>query len=160
MFHSTIEPVDRADTSGNTKSVKSEHETIRDLVAPLFEAAHGGPYTLYLYGSRAAGFARAESDYDFALIGPEPLDRDALSGFRDALIDALPGDADVDFVDMRRIPLTLAAQVLESSVILLPGDEGERARLETRLMSMYAALNEERRGIVEDIVARGSVYAG
>jgi hypothetical protein len=53
----------------------------------------------------------------------------------------------------------LAAQVLESGLVLLRGDECELARLETRLMSMYAMLNEERAGILEDIAKRGSVYA-
>jgi predicted nucleotidyltransferase len=137
----------------------SEREALRDLISPLFEGASGGPYTVYLYGSRATGGARADSDYDFALIAPAPLDRGQLGRFRDSLADILPGDAGVDCVDMRKIPLTLAAQVLESGIVLLPGDEGERARLETRLMSMYAALNEERAGILEDIVERGSVYA-
>ena len=126
------------------------------LISPLFIGLSGGPFTVYLYGSRAMGRAGPESDYDFALIAPAPIGRGELDGIRGGLIDLL---GDVDCVDMRRIPLTLAAQVLESSVVLIPGDEGERARLETRLMSMYAALNEEREGIIADIVERGSVYA-
>jgi len=126
------------------------------LITPLFIGLSGGPFTVYLYGSRAIGRAGPESDYDFALIAPEPIARDELERIRDRLFDLL---GDVDCVDMRRIPLTLAAQVLESGVVLIPGDEGERARLETRLMSMYAALNEEREGIIADIVERGSVYA-
>jgi predicted nucleotidyltransferase len=133
-----------------------EHEAIRELILPTFEGAKGGPYTVYLYGSRATGEARADSDYDFAIFGPAPLDRDELERIRDSLIDLL---GEVDCVDMRRIPLTLAAQVLDSGIVLLPGDEGERAKLETRLMSMYASLNEERQGILNDIVERGSVYA-
>ncbi len=139
--------------------MKSEHERLRALVAPIFDGATGGPFTVYLYGSRATGFDGPDSDYDFALIAPEPLDRRRLLDLRDRLIDSLPGDPDVDCVDLQRIPLTLAAQVLETGIVLLPGDEAERARVETRLMSMYAALNEERREIVADIVERGSVYA-
>ena len=126
------------------------------LITPLFIGLGGGPYTVYLYGSRAVGRAGPESDYDFALIAPAPIGRGELDGIRGGLIDLL---GDVDCVDMRRIPLTLAAQVLESGVVLMPGDEDERAKLETRLMSMYAALNEEREGIIVDIVARGTVYA-
>ena len=139
--------------------MNSEHEFIRDLIGPLFANADGGPYSVYLYGSRAAGLARADSDYDFALITPGPLSWEAIGRIRESLIDSLPGEPEVDCVDMRRIPLTLAAQILESGVVLLPGDEGERARLETRLMSMYACLNEERQGVIVDILARGSVYA-
>jgi uncharacterized protein len=137
--------------------MKAELAAIRALIAPLFSG--GGPYSVYLYGSRATGGARTDSDYDFALVAPRPIDRSELGRIRDSLMDILPGDTGVDCVDMRKIPLTLAAQVLDSGIVLLPGDEGERARLETRLMSMYAALNEERAGILEDIVVRGSVYA-
>jgi hypothetical protein len=54
---------------------------------------------------------------------------------------------EVDVVDLRKIPLTLAAQVLE------------RGFLETRLMSEYAGLNEERSGVIEAIMERGSIYA-
>jgi uncharacterized protein len=139
--------------------VKNEYESIRELVAPLFDGVSGGPYTVYLYGSRATGRTHAESDYDFALIGPKPLERSDLGCIRNSLVDLLPGDAGVDCVDMRRIPLTLAMQVLDSGIVLLPGDDYERAKLETRLMSMYASLNEERRGILDDIVERGTVYA-
>jgi uncharacterized protein len=133
------------------------HAAIRELISPIFEGAMGGPYTVYLYGSRATGESRSDSDYDFAVFGPAPLDRKELERIKDGLIDLL---GEVDCVDMRRIPLTLAAQVLDSGIVLLPGDESERARLETRLISMYASLNEERQGILDDIVERGSVYAG
>jgi uncharacterized protein len=137
--------------------MKSDPEELRRLIAPLFEEAEGGPYTVYLYGSRATGTARPDSDYDFALMAPAPLDRAALEDFRVSLEELL--SSDVDCVDLRQVPLTLAAQVLESGLILIPGDKVECARLETRLMSMYAALNEERQGILDDIVERGSIYA-
>jgi uncharacterized protein len=137
----------------------SEHGALRDLILPLFKDESRGPFTVYLYGSRATGTANDESDYDFALIAADPLDRAEIEGIRDSLVDVLPGDAEVDCVDMRRIPLTLAAQILETGIVLLCQDEPERARLETRLMSMYAILNEERQDILDDIVERGSVYA-
>jgi uncharacterized protein len=136
--------------------MKNDLDDLCVLIAPLFIGLSGGPFTVYLYGSRAMGRAGPESDHDFALIAPEPIARDELERIRDRLFDLL---GDVDCVDMRRISLALAAQVLESGMVLIPGDEGERAMLETRLMSMYAALNEEREGIIADIVERGSVYA-
>ena len=132
-------------------------EAVKDLIAPLFAAMEGGPFAVYLYGSRACGSARPGSDYDIALVAPAPLERAKLDGIRDALEDLL--SCDVDCVDMREIPLTLAAQVLDSGIVLIEGDRKERAMVETRLMSLYATLNEERRGILEDIVKRGSVYA-
>jgi len=139
--------------------MRIEHEAVRGIISPIFAGPSRSTYSVYLYGSRAAGRERADSDYDFAIAAPSPLDRAELESLRDALIEALPGDGGVDCVDMRRIPLTLAVQVIGSGVVLIPGDALELARLETRLMSMYACLNEERQGILADIVERGSVYA-
>lgn len=142
--------------------MNSEHEELRSILASLFGQASDGRLSAYLYGSRATGYARADSDYDFAFIAPGPIEKAELDRMRDSLAARLPGDAGVDCVDcvdMRSIPLTLAAQVLESGIVLLKGDDFERAMLETRLMSMYANLNEERREILEDIARRGSVYA-
>jgi predicted nucleotidyltransferase len=135
----------------------SEHRALRKKIAPLFDGLEEGRIAVYLFGSRATGYARQDSDYDFALVAPGLIGRERLESLRERLEDALEGD--VDCVDLRSIPLTLAAQVLESGLILIPGDTIECARLETRLMSMYAALNEERRGILEDAVKRGSIYA-
>jgi uncharacterized protein len=139
--------------------MQAELEALRDLVRPVFKGEAGGPHTLYLYGSRATGTANAGSDYDFALIAPLILEQAELEGIRESLSEILPGRPDVDCVDLRRIPLTLAAQILETGIVLFCEDEPERARLETRLLSMYASLNEERREILEDIAPRGSVYA-
>lgn len=140
-------------------AMKREHEELKSIIASLFGEAAGGRISAYLYGSRATGYERADSDYDFAFIAPAPIDKAELGRMRDAIAARLPGEADVDCVDMRSIPLTLVAQVLESGIVLLSGDDFERAMLETRLMSMYANLNEERREILEDIAERGSVYA-
>jgi hypothetical protein len=43
-----------------------ELEGLRALVSPIFADAAGGPFSVHLYGSQATGFARADSDYDFA----------------------------------------------------------------------------------------------
>jgi len=151
--------VDRTPAPDILEAMKHEYAELQDLVAPIFEGAKIGPLSVYLYGSRATAFVRSDSDFDFALIASSPIEREELATIRDALIDALPGVPDVDCVDMRSIPLTLAAQVIETSVLLLRGDDFQRNMLETRLLSMYAILNEERQGILNDIVERGSIYA-
>jgi predicted nucleotidyltransferase len=138
--------------------MSGEIEGLRTLARSVFEGRPGGPYSVYLYGSRAAGLERPDSDYDFAIAAAAPIGKSELEAIREDLADALPGAPGIDCVDLRASPLTLAAQVLESGIVLFPGDDYERAMLETRLMSMYAILNEERQGIIDDIVARGSVY--
>ena len=136
-----------------------ERESLTANIAPVFAARGRELCSVYIYGSRAAGRARPDSDYDFAVAAPAPLPNEELAELREELADALPGAPGVDCVDLLRVPLTLAAQVLESGIVLIEGDGRRRAALETRLMSMYAMLNEERREILEDIARRGSIYA-
>jgi predicted nucleotidyltransferase len=120
---------------------------------------------LYLYGSRAAGTENAESDFDFAIAATRPLSHSERGTLAERLGDALLESRlasslpEVDAVDIRSIPLTLAAQILESGIVILGEEDPERGFLETRLMSEYAELNEERREVLEAIMDRGSIYA-
>ena len=52
----------------------------------------------------------------------------------------------------------MRVQVLASSRLLFDGDPGGRMRFEMFALSDYARLNEERRGILDDVCARGSVH--
>lgn len=54
----------------------------------------------------------------------------------------------------------MQAQVLETGQVLAETGRTERQRFEMRIWSAYALLNEERAGILEDVQARGYVYAG
>jgi uncharacterized protein len=135
------------------------HESIRTAILPAIDTFPVRLLAIYLYGSRATGDITSDSDYDFAAIAERPLTSGETSALRQSFVDALPDWPEVDCVDMRRIPLTLAVQVLEYGIVLECRDESERVKVEARLFSMYAFLNEERAEIVDDIVERGSVYA-
>lgn len=111
---------------------------------------------LYLYGSYAEGRQRPDSDLDLAILCRKPIDTTSLYETRMALAQEL--EMDVDCVDLQNIPLTLAAQVLESGILILDQDLSYRGKIETALMSRYANLNEERKEIIHDICTRGSVY--
>jgi predicted nucleotidyltransferase len=147
------------------KATDDEIAGIRGAVASAIEGFDPRIAIVYLYGSRATGTANEESDFDFAVAAKRLLDireRGELADkFSEELVAAkLVADVpEVDTVDMRRIPLTLAAQVLEYGIVVFGEDDPERGFLETRLMSEYAALNEERREVLEAIMERGSVHA-
>lgn len=49
-------------------------------------------------------------------------------------------------------------QVLKDGRVLFDGDRTARELFEATAFSAYARLNEERRGILADIAARGNVY--
>jgi hypothetical protein len=66
---------------------------------------------------------------------------------------------DVDLVDPRSASTVMRAEVLRTGHVLHDGDPGPRAAWETWTLSAYALLNEERRGILDDIRQRGRVHA-
>lgn len=85
--------------------------------------------SLWLYGSRARGEARQDSDYDFAVTfaqwAPSPLAAvTRVEALRSALATAL--DADVSVVELDRAPVPLAAAIASEGRLLL-----DRAPVET-----------------------------
>ena len=136
---------------------------LREVAGIALRGLASPPYAVWLYGSRASGTENDESDFDFAVATEGRVDDAERRELQQRIAEALEakgfGWPDIDVVDLQAVPLTLAAQVLETGKILYCSDEVARAFLETRLMSMYASLNEERREVIEAILARGRVYA-
>ncbi|MFU8815064.1 MAG: type VII toxin-antitoxin system MntA family adenylyltransferase antitoxin [Pseudomonadales bacterium] len=111
---------------------------------------------IYLFGSRARGEARSDSDVDIAVLAAEPLP----PLFRYDLQESLAAElhASVDLVDLRSASTVMRVKVIDQSQLLYERDPVARQLFEATAFSAYARLNEERRGIVDDIRARGSVY--
>jgi len=127
-------------------------------VVDLLQAEIPGLQAVYLYGSGARGELRADSDLDFAVIAADRLS--ARNRWDLVLQLGEITQRDVDLVDLRAVGLPLAAQVLETGRLLFVADAVYLARFENVLMSRWCAFNEERRDLVDDIVARGSIYGG
>jgi predicted nucleotidyltransferase len=122
----------------------------------LLRARVPGLRVVWLHGSRARGDARADSDVDLALVADAPVDlRDLLSLQSDLAV--LLGD-DVDLVDLFDADDVLRVQVIEHGRVLFERTPADLARFEMHALSRYARFQEERRGILEDVVRRGSVY--
>ena len=111
---------------------------------------------LYRFGSQAHGTAGPESDVDVAILAPESLPSEKLFDFQQALAALL--HKDVDLIDLASAATVLRMQIISTGECLFSGDDQRREEFETRVFSSYARLNEERRGILDDIRARGSVY--
>lgn len=119
-------------------------------------AADPDAVAMYLFGSRARGDASAESDVDLAVLGSAPFDPVARFDLQERIAERLR--ASVDLVDLRTASTVLRVQVLEHGVLLHEGDPGARARFEAAALAAYARLNEERRGILEDVRRTGLVH--
>lgn len=112
---------------------------------------------VYLFGSAAADVLREDSDIDLAVLAGRPMTlRDRLElGAR----CALRLYREVDLVDLFNATPVLLRQVLESGRLVYARSEPEVAQFETTALSRYCAWNEERRGLIDDILTRGSIYA-
>lgn len=119
-----------------------------DRIVEILRAGLPGLEFAYLFGSRADGSERPESDYDLAFRAREALDPVALFGLRSKLEAEL--DADVDLVDLRAADDVIKVQIVGTGVVLYNADRTALDEFEMYALSDYARLNEARAGILED----------
>jgi uncharacterized protein len=111
---------------------------------------------IYLFGSRARGQQSTTSDFDLAVLAPEPLAPVARFDLQEALASKL--HSSVDLVDLRTASTVMRVQVIDGGRLLYERSPFLRQLFEATALSAYARLNEERRGIIDDVKARGSVH--
>lgn len=128
-----------------------DRTALASLVLAEFPDAQG----VYLFGSEARGETRADSDVDVAVLLPRRLD--ALERWHAQERLAARLGRDVDLVDLRSASAVLRVQVVDRGVLLADPAPPARALFEALALSDYARLQEERRGILDDIAARGHV---
>ena len=110
---------------------------------------------IYLFGSQTSGAPRGDSDVDLALLPERALDPRERFDLQERIALRVRLRRDVDLVDLRRASTVLRAQIVDGSRLLFDRDAAERQRFEALCLSPCARLNEERRGILEDVRRRG-----
>lgn len=125
-------------------------------IVEIVRATVPGVYAIYRFGSFELGGPNASSDIDIAVLADRPFD--AITRWELGQAIAVKLGRDVDLVDLRSATAVLRAQVLEHGRVLFDASPRERALFETRAMSEYARLNEERRDILRDIETRGTIH--
>lgn len=112
--------------------------------------------SVYRFGSYGTKYERPESDLDLAVYAGTALS--GLEVWRTAQELASDIGRDVDLVDLAMASTVMRAQVIHNGGRIYCDDVVACETFEDYAYSSYARLNEERRGILEDIRRRGSVY--
>jgi predicted nucleotidyltransferase len=126
------------------KALEILREAVPDLVA------------VYRFGSMDSGTAGPESDVDLAVLARTRLAGVARFELQDRLAPLF--HRPVDLVDLRAASTVMAMQVVGPGTVLYESDPAERGRFEDLTFSLYARLNEERRGILDRVAREGTVY--
>ncbi|MDZ7706813.1 MAG: nucleotidyltransferase domain-containing protein [Trueperaceae bacterium] len=133
-------------------------EDLRRAVGAGVRAALPGVRWLALFGSRARGDARHDSDVDVAVLACEPIAEERLRAVRGDLEIAV--GRDVHLIDLRRVSTVLRSQVVADADVLFAAGDADSEQFLDFVLSDYARLNEERRDILRDVHERGSVLGG
>lgn len=111
---------------------------------------------IYLFGSAVTGELRMDSDIDLAILPAGPLAATRVWKLAQSL--ALVAGRDLDLVDLLSASTVMQAQIISTGKRLYCTNELLCSDFEGRVYSDYARLNEERKGILDDIAKRGRVY--
>ena len=112
---------------------------------------------IYLFGSYAHGQALPDSDIDLAVINDEPMDENHF--FEMILLIATALNRDIDLIDIKRTPLDMKFEIISTGVLIYDKNPQQTLEYETLIMSMYQRFNEERSGILEEIVRSGKILS-
>lgn len=120
-------------------------EKIIDLLAEKVTGIKG----VYLYGSRAIGQERPDSDYDIAVLSEYPYLLKPMERFE---LSAEMGDriqATVDLVDLRAVPLDFRFEIVAQGRRVYCSDTYYCDNYEMTVISMYQRFEQERKKLVE-----------
>jgi predicted nucleotidyltransferase len=129
--------------------------TDSDILAAIREALPE-VRRLYLFGSRAVGNERADSDLDIAVVLDGRADPVRLWKAGEAVASRL--DVDVDLIDLLAADTVLKHQIVTSGKRLFAADPVDAERYEIFILNDMMELNEARAPLIADIVREGRVY--
>ncbi len=121
-----------------------------DQLDDLFRNRHVS--VAYLFGSRAQGTHRCDSDYDIAVL----FDHDATLGEAAALQVALSAalGSQVDVVELQHASLELRAAAVQDGRLLFSDDESGRVRFETTTRALWFDYEPVMRDMTRSYLAR------
>jgi predicted nucleotidyltransferase len=114
---------------------------------------------IYLFGSYLTPDQQQDSDVDLAVLFSHEKARlqknPAMSDCRNALENVLKRT--VDLVNLRTVNTVFQNEIIQQGRIVYQQHERTVDEFEMQVMSSYQKLNEERAGILEDIMETGKI---
>ncbi len=135
---------------------KHSDQSMLDPLIRMLRTRVSGLVAIYLFGSFGTPDERVDSDIDLGLLADAPLEPVALFDFAGEL--ATTAGREVDLVDMLACSTVMRARIISTGKLVYCQDAYRTESFATTTYSQYAHLNEARRGILQDIHARGSIH--
>ena len=109
---------------------------------------------IYLFGSRAAGGHRDDSDIDIAML-LHPLAARQMTGLQSFTLQcdlAVELDLSVDLINLRQVNTVMQMEIIHTGELIFCADAYACEEFEMLTLSFYQKLNEERADIMEQII--------
>ena len=129
---------------------------MKTIIVKHLRKAFSSLQAVYLFGSYAQGLQTEKSDVDIAFLCDEKIDNVERWRIAEALASKL--DRDVDLVDLHTASEVMRMQVVSGGKRIYVKDFERVEAFEDLVYMLYIDLNENRAGILEDIMKRGTVY--
>ena len=136
-----------------TTSNKSIHCDIEKILKSHFKT---DLLAIYIFGSSITEYETKKSDIDIAIMCKSKIDKLELWEVTQKVAIAL--NRDIDLLDLKSASTVMQMQVVNNGLRIYTADEMASEKFEDFVFSSYVFLNEERKGILEDIKSRGSIY--
>ena len=133
-------------------------KSLPELVEKILQA-HPQTQGIWLFGSMAAGDATRESDIDIAILLPPGTPGPSQADHSLRLDLAQVAGRDVDLVRLRDLNTVFANEIVSHGHRIWEGDPRAMAEFEMNTLSLWQKLNQERAGILEDILTGGRILA-
>ena len=128
----------------------------KKIIISILKEKISGLLAIYLFGSRAMGQFRDDSDYDIGIYFDTDISTLELYELSNRIAKDLKND--VQIIDMAKASEVMNMQIVSKGHILYKSDKYSMDVFENRIYSLYIDLNENRREILESVREEKSVY--
>ena len=112
--------------------------------------------SVYCFGSSVQGYETLESDLDMAYLSEGQITNIKRWTIQEEIASLLRRD--VDLIDLKTATDVMKFQIINKGVRIFVKDVRKAEQFEDLVYCLYLDLNEQRKGILEDIYKRGYVY--